>query len=215
MTQTAPPPRPPRLAAWLVELFASAQRAESILGDLSEEFSDITSKSGVVSGRRWYWRQSLKTILHLTGAAFRIAPLSLACIVLLGLLLQWFSAKFPERVIVAILRTQRPYSNLHYGFYISFLTYGIPIVGAIQSILLGCLVAVLARQREIIASISLSFLCVVSIGLLFFNTGGYWSHFAYSWPFVIVQVMIQLAIVPGGVLVREIRSALRNKLSRT
>lgn len=40
--------RPARLAAWLVELFASAEQAESILGDLHEEFSDVASKSGMV-----------------------------------------------------------------------------------------------------------------------------------------------------------------------
>ncbi len=38
---------PPRIASWLVELFASAEQAESILGDLSEEFSDLASRSGI------------------------------------------------------------------------------------------------------------------------------------------------------------------------
>jgi hypothetical protein len=63
MRQTEPRTRPPRLAAWLVNLFASVEDAESILGDLHEEFSDIVSKSGVVPARRWYWRQSVKTIV--------------------------------------------------------------------------------------------------------------------------------------------------------
>jgi len=39
MTQTAADTRPPGLAAWLVELFASPEQAESILGDLSPRIS--------------------------------------------------------------------------------------------------------------------------------------------------------------------------------
>ncbi len=215
MRPPAPRPRPPGIAAWLVSLFGSADQAESILGDLEEEVSDMATKSAAVSARRWYWRQSLRTIAHLAGTGVRNAPWPLAGIVLVGFLLQWFSAGLPGRVIVAILRTQRPYSNLHYGFYISFLDYGIPITGAIQSILLGCLVAAFARQREMIATTALSFLGTASIGLLFLDTSGHGSRFAYSWPFVIIELMNQLAIVLGGVIVREIRLALRNRLSRT
>src|SRR5256884_3532116 len=44
---------------------------------------------------------------------------------------------------------------------------------------------------------------------LFFDASGHWSRFAYSWPFPIVQLINQLAIVLGGVIVREIRLALR------
>lgn len=207
--------RPPSIAAWLVSLFGSADQAESILGDLEEEFSDIASKSAAVSARWWYWRQSLKTIAQLAGAGVRNAPWPLAGLVLVGFLLQWFSAGLPERVIVAILRTARPYSNLHHDFYISFLTYGFPIAGDIQSILLGCLVAAFAKQREMIATTALSFLGSASMGLLFFDTSGHWSRFAYSWPFLIMQLINQLAIVLGGVIVREIRLALRHRLSRT
>jgi hypothetical protein len=60
--RSSPCLRPPRLAAWLVELFTSVEQAECILGDLAEEFSDLASRSGAVHARRWYWRQSLKTI---------------------------------------------------------------------------------------------------------------------------------------------------------
>jgi hypothetical protein len=209
MRRPAPHTRPPSIAAWLVSLFGSADQAESILGDLEEEFSEIASKSAAVSARGWYWRQSLKTIAQLAGAGVRNAPWPLAGLVLAGFLLQWFSTGLPERVIVAILRTQRPYSNLHYDFYISFLTYGFPIAGDIQSILLGCFVAAFARQREVIATTALSFFGIASIGLLFFGASGHGSRFAYSWPFPIMQLINQLAIVLGGVIVREIRLALR------
>jgi hypothetical protein len=45
MKQTGPRTRPPHLATWLVELFASVGQAESILGDLHEEFSEIASRA--------------------------------------------------------------------------------------------------------------------------------------------------------------------------
>jgi hypothetical protein len=56
------PVRPPPLAAWLVDLFIPGKHAESIPGDLLEEFSEIASRSALTYARRWYWRQSIKTI---------------------------------------------------------------------------------------------------------------------------------------------------------
>lgn len=208
MRHAAPSLRLPRLAAWLVSLFGSSEQAESILGDLAEEFSDIALKSGVASARRWYWRQSLKTIAHLASRSFRTAPLSLAGIVLLGFLFRWFSAAFPERVVIAILRTQRPYSNLHYDFYVWLVTYGIPIVGVIQMILIGCIVAAFAKGREIVAMTTLSIVSSFAFLLHFLLVGGHWSNsiFIFPWRFLIIQVENLVALVIGGVFVRELRS---------
>lgn len=87
MKRSMPLPRLPRLGTWLVELFASAEQAESIPGDFHEEFSDLVSKCGVVSARSWYLRQSLKTVAHLFGSAFRPAPGRIAVAVFLGVAL--------------------------------------------------------------------------------------------------------------------------------
>jgi hypothetical protein len=205
MTKLPTSARPPRLAAWLVDLFASPDQAESILGALSEEFSDITSQSEVVSARRWYWRQSVKTVFHLAGTAFRPAPWSLAGSVLLGFFLRWFSSGLPERVVVAILRTQRPYSNLHYNAYVWLITYGIPSVHVIASIFVGCIVALAAKRREMVATMSLVLvLCaltgVSSVWLASRNAPILWGMF--PWYFA-----DWFAIVLGGIIVREIRSA--------
>jgi len=43
--------QPPRGAVWLIELFTPYEQAESIPGDLLEEFSDLASKSGVAYAR--------------------------------------------------------------------------------------------------------------------------------------------------------------------
>ncbi len=60
----APFVQPPRIAVWFVDLFIPYEQAESIPGELLEEFSDLASKSGLVSARRWYWRQTAKTIVQ-------------------------------------------------------------------------------------------------------------------------------------------------------
>lgn len=215
MTQTARGLRPPRLAAWLVELFAPAKEAESILGDLQEEFSDLTSRSGVRFARRWYWRQCVKTVFHLAGAAFWSAPRSLASIVFLGFLLQWFSATLPERLVIAILRTQRPYSNQHVEAYIRFMTYGIPVAAVIHAILIGSIVAVLAKGRELVATITLAIFLAVPIGWLYFL----FVRWAPQLPVVPALTFVLLhrapyltAAVVGGVIVRICRSSEASRL---
>ena len=71
--------QPPRLAVWLVNLFTVPDNAEAIMGDLLEEFSQIAHQAGVVFARRWYWRQALKTIVHLIFTAYRTAPVVDLC----------------------------------------------------------------------------------------------------------------------------------------
>ncbi len=186
MTRQTSAVRPPLIAAWLVDLVAAHHgQAESLLGDLLEEFSDLASKSGLAAARRWYWRQSVRTIAHLVGAGFRVAPRSIAGAVVLGYLLRWFSAGLPEKAVVALLRTQRPYSNTHAEAYIRFLTWGMLIGPLMQSMLIGCMVAVLAKGREVIAGV----------------------------PFLVRQFTSSTMIVIGGVIVRESRSALARRTS--
>lgn len=218
---TLPPSllRPPRLAAWLVDLFASREQAESILGDLHEEFSDLASRSGIVHARRWYRRQSATTIVHLAGAALHVSPLWPAVALLLGFLLSRFSAGLPEQLIVALLRTQRPYSNRHYEIYVWLLTYGIPIVSVTQALLIGCAVAVLARGREMVATMTLGLLRAATIAWVLFILFGHAPHIRpvipFLAPFLFTRALELLAIVIGGVIVRKARSASTRRLAVT
>jgi hypothetical protein len=89
MTSQLDSVQPPLIAVWLIRLFAFAEGAESILGDLLEEFSLLASKSGVSTARNWYWRQTIKTVPRLAGFAFRTAPWAIVTAVVGGLVLRF------------------------------------------------------------------------------------------------------------------------------
>lgn len=212
--------RPPRLAAWLVELFAPANQAESILGDLSEEFVDIALKRGSARARRWYWRQSLRTIGCLVGAAFRNASGRLAAVVLLGFLLSLFSADLPETVVVLLLRTQQPYSNRHVDPYMGFLNAGIPVVRALIALSIGCFVAVMARGKELAAALALAVLRTLPIAWLFLlrymPAAPGQPTFDVPFRFFLIGAALDvIGTVVAGVLVREARSPSSPRLAVT
>ena len=79
--------QPPRIATYILTLFIPAEETESILGDLCEEYSHLSSRSGVAFARSCYWRQFLKTIAHLFVTAYCVAPWSMAAMVIGGYLL--------------------------------------------------------------------------------------------------------------------------------
>jgi hypothetical protein len=65
MTSNDSPVHPPRIAAWFVELFASSQEADGLLGDLAEEFDASVARDGDMAARRRYQHQAWHTIRDL------------------------------------------------------------------------------------------------------------------------------------------------------
>ena len=118
--------QPPRLAVWLVTLFAAAEQAEATLGDLLEEFFELTAKSGVGCARSWYWRQSVRTIAQFAWTGFANAPWSTAAAVLGGFLLANLAFRLPERAIFAVLDRYQVYDH-HFGVYKFWISDGIVI----------------------------------------------------------------------------------------
>ena len=55
---------PPRLAARWLERLLPPDVAESVLGDLEEDFEARRLRRGMTNAQRWYWRQILLLILH-------------------------------------------------------------------------------------------------------------------------------------------------------
>jgi hypothetical protein len=194
---------PPRIASWLLDLFAPSEQAESITGDLLEEFSERASKSGVAFARNWYWRQTVKTIAHLVVTGFRVAPWSTAAAVVGGFLLLKFISGLPEQAIFAVLRRYRVFDR-HFNAYVFFATDGIAIGHVIAAMFVGCMVALAAKGREMVAATSLALALCALIGaaLVWVATLGprdvAWILWSCADPF---------AIVVGGAIVRMRRSA--------
>ena len=209
--------QPPFVAVWLLELFTPVEHAESIIGDLLEEFSSLAEKSGVASARRWYWRQSTKTIVRLIGTGFRIAPWSIIDAVLGGFLLLGFGTSLPEQLIDGVIHLYRHhvtpyYTPAHWAAHVLWLNTSILIGRLLVSLVIGCLVAAAAKGREMVATITLGLVSLVLAVVMS------WMLFAGHLPdagdpALLPWIMAQqfcnsTIIVVGGIIVRESRSAM-------
>jgi hypothetical protein len=87
MTSPGSPVQPPRAAAWLVELFASPQEADGLLGDLAEEFSAAVVRDGEAEARRHYRRHARHTVWDLAVVQWRTRPWWSAAIAATGMIL--------------------------------------------------------------------------------------------------------------------------------
>jgi hypothetical protein len=196
--------QPPRIARWLISLFTPAEQAETIEGDLLEEFSHLTSASGVGVARRWYWRQTAKTIPHLATSGFRAAPLSTAAAVVGGCLLGRFVYGVPDKALMALTERYLSYWQSHFNAYVFLATDGMMMAQVILLTIVGCVVALAAKGREMIATMALG----VIVGAL--------GAVALFWLMATGQVPLDgwmlalrfadpFAIVTGGVIVRMCR----------
>ena len=194
--------QPPRLAVWLVNLFTVSDNAEAIMGDLLEEFSQIAHQAGVVFARRWYWRQSLKTIVHLIFTAYRAAPWLTSAGVVGGSLTGRLVKVVGPGIFAVLVRYQIP--EHHFNVYVFFATTGIDIGYLLVFLLEGCIAAIVAKEREMAAATTLSLIYAALCGTAVVS----WvvqGHFALSrltWDFADT-----FAILIGGAIVRTHRSA--------
>jgi hypothetical protein len=72
-----PRPSPPRLARALLRLLPAGQDQAFLAADLDEEFQDIAVTAGLVSARRWYWKQVWLSAAPLLGRRGAILASSL------------------------------------------------------------------------------------------------------------------------------------------
>ncbi len=212
MTSQANFVRPPSFATWLVNLFTVPEE-ESIVGDLFEEFSQLASKLGVGFARRWYWRQTVKTTAHLFGTGFSVAPWSTSAAVVGGYLLGAFLHGLPDKVLSVVTDRYLAFWSSHFQVYMWVLK-GMLIGHLILSMFVGCVVALAAKGREMVATMTLSLaLCAM--------TGAALAWVAKDWPvgdtlqWMLWQCAGPFAIVMGGVIVRTRRSAARTRPSAT
>jgi hypothetical protein len=203
--------QPPRTAVWLLSLFILAEQAESIQGDLLEEFSLLVSKSGVASARRWYWRQTMKTVPQLAGVGFRTAPGMTAAAVVGGFLLRKFVGPLIEPAIFAVLEKYQVPEH-HFGTYVFFASTGIDIGILITFLFIGFAVALASRQREMVATITLGLIYGVMavIGFIYVvtTTGHGALLLRFTWTFADC-----FGIVLAGAIVRMHRLAVLSRPS--
>jgi hypothetical protein len=207
VSSTQPPSMPPpRIAVWLIGLFTPDKEAEAVPGDLLEEFSHLAAESGVVIARRWYWRQTAKTITHLAGAAFRSAPWTMAAAIVGGFLLHGFLSGLPEKFLSAVTDRYLMFWSAHFQAY-TWVLDGVGIAHLMASLLVGCMAAWAAKGREMVATMALAlvFCGMVAAALVWVATRRpidvAWLLWASSGPF---------AIVMGGFIVRTRRSRNRD-----
>jgi hypothetical protein len=215
----APFVQPPRIAVWFVDLFIPYEQAESIPGELLEEFSDLASKSGLVSARRWYWRQTAKTIVGLIGKGFREAPWLIVGTVFGGFLFLEFSTSRLQGAIVVVFHLHNhlfaPYDSKGVATYFFWLKTGVLIGSLFESLIIGSFVALAAKGREMVATGTLSFVSLVMTATIFWVSVA--SHEPVD-PALFPAIMVQqlsgsCLIFIGGVIVRESRSAMSRRAS--
>ena len=156
------PVQPPRIAAWLISLFTSDKEAEAVPGDLLEEFSQVSSQSGVAFGRKWYWRQTARTVTHLAVAAFRSAPWLMAAVVAGGFWLHGFVSRLPDKLLGIVTDRYLMFWSAHFQAYLWVLR-GLLIEHLVLSMFVGCIVALAAKGREMAATMALALIfCAMS-----------------------------------------------------
>jgi len=194
---------PPPLAVRLLTLFAPDKEAESILGDLLEEFSLLGSKSGAPFARRWYWRQSLKTILQLAVLGFRTAPWLTMVAVVGGFFLRKVVGRLVSPTLFAVLERYQVYEH-HFSMYIFLFSTGFDVGQAIAALFVGFMVALVAKGREMVATTMLSLIfgamMVVVLPVIVTHEGYGIALSRAMWSF-----SDSLAMVIAGAIVRTRR----------
>jgi hypothetical protein len=197
--------QPPRIARWLLTLFTPAEVTESIVGDLLEEFSGLVIKSDLAFARRWYWRQTLRTIAHAGGNGVSSAPWLMLGVILGGLWLIGFATRSSAHAMQTFLDAHRLYES-HPNAYLFWSKFPLEIGRIIICGLVGAIVALAAKRMEIIAVIAVSLLQIA----LFFAAvvaviarGEAW----FQWFIVMLQWngLCSIATVVGGAIVRTCR----------
>ena len=214
----APVVQPPRIAVWLIELFASEKQVEPIHGDLLEDFSVIASRSGMPAARRWYWKQSLKSVAHLIWTGYRTAPW-LIPLAIAGICVLRLTLNLPTRVVCGIVFSIPGYYKTHLIPWTFWVNYGVAVGTLVWEMLVGCSIGLVARGKEIVATATLG---VVGIAIFTIPHLIWFAWYVAHWPssyarpsgspaFTLGMVALintfghSIMPVIGGVIVRRFR----------
>jgi hypothetical protein len=195
--------RPPRFASWLVNLFTLPDE-ESLVGDLLEEFFLLASAAGGRFARRWYWKQTMKTVFHLFLGGLRGAPWSTAAAIVGGFLVSKLANELPDKLLSTLTDRYLTYWSGHFHAYLWVLK-GLFIAHLTVSLFVGCSVALMAKGREVTATMAMGLiLCAMICVSSFWIVAGIGdASFLWNLPWFLAD---PVAIVMGGVIIRARRS---------
>ena len=203
--QNLQPAQPPPITEWLATLFLPGDVAESIMGDLQEEFSGLVVKSGSSLARSWYRRHALRTIFHAGANASRDAPLPMLIRVIGGLWTIGFATSYTQHAMWMFLDANRVY-EIHPNAYLFWLKFPTEIGRIVVCGLVGSLITILGNRKEFIAATTLAFaqIAMFSAGAIAsFALGRDWFHwFVAMAPW---NLLCAAATIVGGAIVRKTR----------
>jgi hypothetical protein len=211
--------QPPSLAVWLVDLFAIEERT-GVRESMIEKFAEMASRLGTAPARLWYWKQTAKTVASLIARGFRTAPWLIVGTALGGALLLQFSTSSLQRTIMEITAFINHHETPYYdsksaAAHLLWLNDTVLLGSLLESLIVGCLVAAVAKRREMIAAIILGLVSLSMTAAIF------WVLVSIHKPvnsglfpkIMIEQLSSSFMISIGGVIVREMRSAETRGLS--
>ncbi len=147
----------------------------------------------------------MKTVPQLAGVGFRTAPWMTTAAVVGGFLLRKLLGPLVEPPIFAVLEGYRVVEH-HFGTYMFFASTGIDIGHLITFLFVGFAVALVSRQREMVATITLGLIygAMAVVGFIYAvtKTGNDALLWRLTWIFADA-----FAIVTAGAVVRTHRLA--------
>jgi hypothetical protein len=146
--------QPPRLATWIVTLFAPTKEAEAIVGDLHEEFTSLVGREGARTARWWYWRHSVWTVGHLAVGPFRTKPWPTIGIGVAGLLSSFVIGSMMNVGALAIVVRYPVYDYIPAALFWQ-------LSGMLPLVVTGFVAARLARNQPMTAVLSILFAMAV------------------------------------------------------
>jgi hypothetical protein len=199
--------RPPRSAGWIVERFVGGRHAESVPGDLAEEFIAVAARIGPAAARRWYWRQAGKTIPHLVWSQLRLAPISTTAMVFAGLALLGVVDLGFRMGARALLSRYSVYEHISAGWFWRMVDAGRFVIGPIA---IGWLMARMAKGREM----AVTSLVGVALAVVFVWNAAVIALYLQSSPPgtwrnpIVVDVIhhgvtVPLSVLIGGIVRRQ------------
>ena len=196
--------RPPRVALWLVDQFAAPDQREAILGDLQEEFAALVTQSGTTPARHWFWRQTGRTLVHLTAASLRQRPARLWLSVAGGFLLWWNVPMVIGEAVRTIHYRWEVYQYIDaYSFW---LVYAVLVENVIAPAIVGSLLAMSNKGRECVASVALAATVLAWTGGALLVTQN--PSYRHLWIQIALRALLTgLSLFIGSLIVRNVRNA--------